>query len=605
MEEREAGCCPATVLGTLSAVSDQQKRRLRRNIASPLRWQRQRGLLAVLSVVPTLLMEGWREPLLPMWLALGVQNLFLFGYILLLVLDQRRLKLTAPDQQKEYLAVTRPEWITALAGAVMFWYWPVLAGALLILALTAIVRGYLRLVQTRIPSGLVFIGSFAVFSMVGMVLLKLPRATPPGQEISWLDSAFTIVSAISQTGLVVRPTGEGFERFGQIVILIWIQVGALGVVVFGALLASLFGSQFGLKATQSMAEGTEQGWSGQIMIQRLVTFIIIFTHAVQAVGAAILFFAWPENWMGMPAEMVSTGDRIYHSIFFSVSAFTNAGFVTTDNSMIGLRDHWIPHLVIAPLIVMGSIGFPVLKNGWEVLVARLKHRRMDQNGRLIRINLNTKIIVSATLIAYLIGYVLIVISEVAHTDEPFRLILLDAHFMSINRTAGFITIETGEMGLLALLALIFTMFLGGSPISVAGGIKMMVFAILAFTVWSNIRGQNQTTAFGRTIPDALVRKSATIVVLFLMLVLITTGILTVSEPELSLTQVLFEATSACATVGLSTGITDELSPVGRATITVAMFIGRVGVFALLAALISARVKARPRVEYPSEEVPIY
>ena len=586
-------------------VSKTPDRRLRRQIASPLRWQGLRSAVAIGSVIPTLLAEGWREPLVAHGLLMATQILLLLTYTALLYMDQRLLKQTAPHQQAEYLAITRPEWITASVGLLLIWWWPALVTVMLILALTAIVRGYLRLVQTRIPSGLVFIGSFAVFSMIGTVLLKLPRATPPGQEISWLDSAFTIVSAISQTGLVVRPTGEGFERFGQIVILIWIQVGALGVIVFGALLASLFGSGFGLKATQSMAEGTEQGWSGQIMIQRLVTFIIIFTHAVQAVGAAILFFAWPEEWMGMPADMVSVGDRVYHSIYFSVSAFTNAGFVTTDNSLIGLRGHWIPHLVIAPLIILGSIGFPVLRNVWDVLVAKFRHRRLDPNGGLIRINLNTKIVVGATLIAYLIGYVLIVISEYAQTSEPLHLILLDAHFMSVNRTAGFNTIETGEMGRLALLALIFTMFLGGSPVSVAGGIKMMVFAILAFTVWSNIRGQSVTTAFGRTIPDALVRKSATIVVLFLLLLLISTGVLAVSEPDLSLTQVLFEATSACSTVGLSTGITDELSPVGRATILVSMFIGRVGVFALLAALISVRARSRPRIEYATEDVPIY
>ena len=586
-------------------MSKTPDRRLRRQIASPLRWQGLRSAVAIGSVIPTLLAEGWREPLIAHGLLMATQILLLLTYTALLYMDQRLLKQTAPHQQAEYLAITRPEWITASVGLLLIWWWPALVTVMLILALTAIVRGYLRLVQTRIPSGLVFIGSFAVFSMIGTVLLKLPRATPPGQEISWLDSAFTIVSAISQTGLVVRPTGEGFERFGQIVILIWIQVGALGVIVFGALLASLFGSGFGLKATQSMAEGTEQGWSGQIMIQRLVTFIIIFTHAVQAVGAAILFFAWPEEWMGMPADMVSVGDRVYHSIYFSVSAFTNAGFVTTDNSLIGLRGHWIPHLVIAPLIILGSIGFPVLRNVWDVLVAKFRHRRLDPNGGLIRINLNTKIIVGATLIAYLIGYVLIVISEYAQTSEPLHLILLDAHFMSVNRTAGFNTIETGEMGRLALLALIFTMFLGGSPVSVAGGIKMMVFAILAFTVWSNIRGQSVTTAFGRTIPDALVRKSATIVVLFLLLLLISTGVLAVSEPDLSLTQVLFEATSACSTVGLSTGITDELSPVGRATILVSMFIGRVGVFALLAALISVRARSRPRIEYATEDVPIY
>ena len=586
-------------------VSRTPKRRLRQHIASPLRWQGLRSAVAIGSVIPTLLAEGWREPVVAQGLLMAIQIALLLTYTALLYLDQKLLRQTAPQQQAEYLAVTRPEWITASVGLALIWWWPALVTVMLILALTAIVRGYLRLVQTRIPSGLVFIGSFAVFSMIGTALLKLPRATPPGQEISWLDSGFTIVSAISQTGLVVRPTGEGFERFGQIVILIWIQVGALGVVVFGALLASLFGSSFGLKATQSMAEGTEQGWSGQIMMQRLVTFIIIFTHAVQLIGATILFFAWPEEWMGMPADMVSVGDRIYHSIYFAVSAFTNAGFVTTDNSMMGLRAHWIPHLVIAPLILLGSIGFPVLRNVWDVLAARFRGRRVDANGSLIRINLNTKIIVIATLIAYLIGYVLIVISESAQTNDPLRLILLDAHFMSINRTAGFNTIETGDMGRLSLLALIFTMFLGGSPVSVAGGIKMMVFAILAFTVWSNIRGQSETTAFGRTIPDALVRKSATIVVLFLLLVLGSTGILAVSEPNLELEEVLFEATSASATVGLSTGITPDLSPVGKATVLVSMFIGRVGVFALLAALISVRAKPRPRMEYATEDVSIY
>lgn len=570
-----------------------------------MRWQGLRSAIALLSVVPTLLVEGWHEPLLPSWLAYATQVLFLCTYTILLYLDQRRLRSTAPATQAEYLAATRPEWITAAVGLLFFWYWPVLVGAMLILSLTAIVRGYLQLVQTRIPSGLVFIGSFAVFSFVGTALLKLPRATPADQPITWLDAGFTIVSAISQTGLVVRSTGEGFERFGQIVILIWIQVGALGVVVFGALLASLFGSQFGLKATQSMAEGTEQGWSGQIMIQRLVTFIIIFTHAVQLVGATVLYFAWPESWMGMPADMVSTADRIYHSIFFAVSAFTNAGFVTTDNSLIGLRSHWIPHLVIAPLIILGSIGFPVLRNVWDVSYARFRRIRTDPDGRLIRINLNTKVIVIATLLAYLMGYIFIVISEYAQTSEPLRLILLDAHFMSVNRTAGFNSIETGKMGRLAILALIFVMFLGGSPVSVAGGIKMMVFAILAFTVWSNIRGRSETTAFGRTIPDVLVRKSATIVVLFLLLVLGSTGILAVSEPDMTLEQVLFEATSACATVGLSMGITEELSTVGRVTILLSMFIGRVGVFALLAALITMRVRRQPRIEYPTEEVPIY
>lgn len=598
---------PDFALGYAVGVFEPNERRLRRNNATPLRWQAARNIIAMVSVVPTLLMEGWREPLMPMWLAMLIQIALLSTYFAMLLLDQRRLKQTAPQQQKEYLAVTRPEWITATVGMVLCWYWPVLVGSLLILALTAIVRGYLRLVQTRIPSGLVFIGSFAVFSVVGTALLKLPRATPPGQEISWLDSGFTIVSAISQTGLVVRPTGEGFARFGQIVIMIWIQVGALGVVVFGALLANLIGSNFGLKATQSLAEGTEQGWTGQLSTQKLVTFIIVITHAIQFVGAAILFFAWPEKWIGMPADMISTGDRAFHSIFFSVSAFCNAGFATTSDSMASLQFHWLPHAVIAPLIVIGAIGFPVLKNCWDVLVARVRGQRVDQNagGALIRLNLNTKIILTATLSVYILGFVLIFIGEWAQTNHSLSTIALDAHFMNINRTAGFNTSTVSDMSELSRLTLIFLMFLGGSPASVAGGIKMMVFAILALTVWSNLRGRSETTAFGRTIPDSLVRKSATIIVLCLFWILAATAVLTLSETGFTLEQLLFEATSAFATTGLTLGITEHLTPVGQVTIMLTMFAGRVGVFALLAALISLRSRTRPRIEYPAEEVPIY
>lgn len=588
-------------------MSKTPDRRLRRQIASPLRWQGLRSAVAIGSVIPTLLAEGWREPLIAHGLLMATQILLLLTYTALLYMDQRLLKQTAPHQQAEYLAITRPEWITASVGLLLIWWWPALVTVMLILALTAIVRGYLRLVQTRIPSGLVFIGSFAVFSMIGTVLLKLPRATPPGQEISWLDSAFTIVSAISQTGLVVRPTGEGFERFGQIVILIWIQVGALGVIVFGALLASLFGSGFGLKATQSMAEGTEQGWSGQISLQKLVTFIIILTHAIQAVGAAIIFLAWPEGWAGMPEDMTSTVDRIYHSVFFSVSAFCNAGFVTTSDSLESLQFHWMPHTVIVPLIVIGAIGFPVLKNCWDVSLARLRGHRTDPKagGALIRLNLNTKIILSTTLAVYLLGFVLIFVGEWVQTDHPLSMVALDAHFMNVNRTAGFNTSMVASMSELSRLTLIFLMFIGGSPASVAGGIKMMVFAILALTVWSNIRGRNETTAFGRTIPDALVRKSATIIVLCLFWILATTAVLTLSENGFTLEELLFEATSAFGTTGLSMGITEELSPVGKVAILLSMFIGRVGIFAVLAALVTSRIRRQIRVEYPSEEVPIY
>jgi trk system potassium uptake protein TrkH len=323
----------------------------------------------------------------------------------------------------------------------------------------------------------------------------------------------------------------------------------------------------------------------------------------------------------MPDDFQTTADRAFHSVFFSVSGFCNAGFVTTSDSMESLRGHFLPHLILAPMIVLGSIGFPVLDNLWRVFKAKLRGQHVEggrgvvggtsESGRLIRLELNTKIILATTAFAYVLGYVLIFLGEMFQTNEPLRLIALDAHFMNINRTSGFNTIPPDEMGLLSRLVLIFLMFLGGSPASLAGGIKLMVFAVLALTVFATIRGRRETTAFGRTIPDAVVRKSAALIVLCLTIVLAVTGVLAVSErggmgedgPALDV--LLFEATSAFGTTGLSLGITDELSPVGRWTIIVAMFLGRVGILAAVAALVSVAAVRRPRTAYPSGEVVVY
>jgi trk system potassium uptake protein TrkH len=305
--------------------------------------------------------------------------------------------------------------------------------------------------------------------------------------------------------------------------------------------------------------------------------------------------------------METTGDRIYHSVFFSVSAFCNAGFVTTANSLEGLRGHWSSHLVIAPLIVLGSIGFPVLDNLWRVGWARLRGQRVHRGG-LIRLNLNTKIVLATTVLLYLLGYGLVFLGELTQTTEPAGLILLDAHFMTVNRTSGFNTIEPADMGLLSRLVLIPLMFIGGSPGSVAGGIKIMVFAVLALTVWSTIIGRSETQAFGRTIPDALVRKSATLLVLSLVMVMVVTAVLAVTESgqgRHSLEALLFDATSAVGCVGYSMGVASETGPVARVTLTIAMFVGRVGPLAVLAALVGVTLRKRPRFAYPTEDVVIY
>ncbi len=553
----------------------------------------------------TMVHFGWREPPLSGAALDWILSSLLVGYALLFFVSARGMGGAA---RREFLKTTRPEQVVALGGLVMVWSPLALASASVLLGVMALLRFYLYLVQHRaIPPGLVFVGSFLGLTFAGAGLLMLPAATPVGMPISWLDALFTSTSAISQTGLVVRPTGEGFTRFGQVIIMIWIEVGALGVIVFGAMLANLLGSSFGLRATQTLAEGTEQGWSGQLSLQRLIAFIVTLTLTLNVIGAVVFYFSWPETWAGMPDDFVTTGDRIFHSVFFSVSSFCNAGFVTTSDSMQSLRTHYIPHLVIVPLIWLGSIGFPVLddlvKTGWR----RLRGVRKAE-GKLVRLSLNTKIVLTAQVLLYVVGFSMIFAGELVQTEEPVRLVALDAHFMNVNRTSGFDTIAPGEMGLLSVLILIFLMFVGGSPGSVAGGIKVMVFSVLALTVIATIRGKSQTTAFGRTLPDEMVRKCAVIAVLSLVIVLGVTGVLALSEAgkvTLGVTELLFEATSAFATTGLSLGITDSLTPVSKVAICIAMLVGRVGPLAVLAGLFSMARRSSASYAYPTEDVVVY
>ena len=573
--------------------------------AASARWEWVRAALALAAVVPVLLEHGWLHRLLPLNLAEGLVSVTLAAYCAATV---RQAALRARGGGTLRRALHRHRWMLALAGAgaLLSWWAPMMLALPTLLLLIHALFTFLALVSTRIPPGLVFVGSFIGLIAVGATLLMLPAATPRDQPIGVMDAVFTITSAISQTGLVVRDTGTGFTRFGQIVILAWIQIGALGVIVFGALLATVIGSHFSLRATQTLAEPTEQGWSGALSLRNLVVFIIIVTHAFEAIGAAVIFFAWPETWAGAP-DIAGTGDRLYHSVFFSISAFCNAGFATTANSLEGLRAHWSSHLVIAPLIILGSIGFPVLDNLWRVGWARLRKRRVHR-GALVRLNLNTKIVLTTTLMVYLLGYGFIFLGEMTQTEEPASLVALDAHFMTVNRTSGFDTIPPAEMGMLSLLTLLLLMFIGGSPGSVAGGIKMMVFAVLALTVWSTINGRSETQAFGRTLPDALVRKSATLIVLSLAAVMAATGVLAATgtgDGQFTFGDLLFEATSAFGTTGLSLGVTPETTTPGRLALAGAMFVGRVGPLAVMAALVGVTLRKRPRYAYPTEDVVIY
>ena len=564
-----------------------------------------RETLAAIAFVPTALHFGWREPFVSQGLLHVFQAVALGAFALALLVSMYRAG--GREARRGFLVRHWAEVGMVVIGAALAWSWFGLALATAALMVVTSLRVYLFIVSNKnIPPGLVFVGSFLALIVVGTAGLMLPASTPEDQPISLLDASFTITSAISQTGLVVRPTGEGFTRFGQVIILIWIQFGALGILVFGAVVATLLGSSFGVRATQTLGEPTELGWAGQYSLGRLVIFIVVITHGLELIGAAVLYFTWPETWPGAP-DIASAGDRLYHCVFFSVSSFCNSGFATTANSFEGLRTHWTVQTVIPALILFGSIGFPVLDNVARVAWARIRGNRA-QGRQLIRLNVNTKIILATTACLYLFGYTTILISSVALEGAPISIAALDAHFMTFQRTTGFNTVSPDDMGLLAQLSLMFLMFIGGSPGSVAGGVKVMVFAVLALTVWSTLIGRSETEAWGRRIPDEIVRKCATILALCLGICMMSAGVLTVTENAVHgdrMGPILFEAVSAFGTTGLSMGITSELSAPGRITIMATMFIGRVGALAVFAALFSVRPTKRVQYSYPRGDVVIY
>ncbi|MCB9838349.1 MAG: hypothetical protein H6813_03340 [Phycisphaeraceae bacterium] len=585
-------------------MTEQRSLRVRHDTGDAPRILLVRETLATLAFVPTVLHFGWRQPVLDQSVLHAIQFVAVAAFAVAMFITMRRAG--GREAQRRFLVTHWAEAALVVIAACLSWSWLGLALATSALMVVVSLRVYMLVASLAIPPGLVFVGSFLALIAVGTAGLMLPAATPPGQPIGVLDASFTITSAISQTGLVVRPTGESFTRFGQVVICAWIQIGALGILVFGAVVATMLGSSFGLRATQTLGETTEQGWEGQYSLGKLVLFIMIVTHAVEALGAAAYYFLLPATWDGAP-PMHGAGDRVFHCVFLAVSSFCNAGFATTANSFEGLRTGVAPHTVAVVLTIIGLLGFPVLQNIMQVVVGKLRGRRTE-GRRLIRLDTHTKIVLSTLAVVYLLGLLFVFIGETLQTDTNWRVAILDAHFLAAQRTTGFDTVSPADIGLFARLVVIFMMFIGGAPGSTAGGLKVVVLAILALTVWSTIRGRPQTEAWGRTIPDEVVRKCATILALCLGTCMITVAVLTATEhigDETRLGPLLFETISAFGTSGLSTGITAELSAPGRVALMAAMFIGRVGALAIFAAVFSVRPAMRAQYAYPRGDVVIY
>ena len=408
--------------------------------------------------------------------------------------------------------------------------------------------------------------AFAATILVGTVLLALPPATAGDAPTNLLTALFTATSAVCVTGLTVVDTATYWSGFGQAVILVLIQIGGLGITVFGAVLAYTVSTRVGLR--MRMAAQTETGTAAGDL-RPLLRAVVIFVAASEAVIAAVLTirFWWhaDEGW----------ADALWLGVFHSVSAFNNAGFALFSDSLMGfVTDVWITGPIMIG-IVLGGIGFPV------VMEVRRSFRRPSQWS------LHTKFTLTTTAVLLLVGLVVFLALEWSNTLTPFDTgqKVLAAAFQSVTpRTAGFNTLDYAQMHESTWFFTSILMFIGAGSASTAGGIKVSTFALLAFVIWSELRTTGDVTAFRRRIPTVAQRQAITVALLSVALVVVATMVL-IAFDDFSLVKILFEVCSAFGLVGLSTGITPRMDGIGQLLLIALMFVGRIGPATLGVALV--------------------
>ena len=416
---------------------------------------------------------------------------------------------------------------------------------------------------------------FLALIVVGTLLLTLPFATASGDWNNPLIALFTSTSAVCVTGLVVVDTGSYFSSFGQGVVLMLIQLGGLGYMTATTLLLLLVGRRLCLKDRLAIQQAMEA--SELANVSQLVISIISMTLIFELTGAFCLIPTFIDDF--------GFGRSLWLSIFHSVSAFNNAGFGLFPDSMVQYAEDAWPIAVISALIILGGIGYQVIMEAFIWGRDRLK----GSKGRTV-FSLHFRVVASTTIALLLIGTFAFFAIEYNNPDtlagKSFGGKLLLAGFQSVvMRTAGFNSIDIGAMETSALFVAIALMFVGASPGSTGGGVKTTTIRILLSSTLAALQGKEEVNCYQRQIPTARVLKALAVVVASALNVVIMTTCISVTDPDLAFINVLFEAVSAFATVGLSTGITADLSTLGQLFIILTMYTGRVGVLLLMSALL--------------------
>ena len=477
-----------------------------------------------------------------------------------------------------------------------------LSGHVLLLS-TVVVAGVASMIhhQTRFTArafhpGLLLMASFAAIIVVGGLLLKMPLCTLPGHTCSWLDAFFTSTSAVCVTGLTVQNTPMFFSLTGQVIILLLIQVGGLGIMTLTFFAAVVLFE--GLSLHDHLLLGRMIQDNRLARIGRTLAFIVGMTFACEAVGAVVMF----ASLDGIP----TVGMRAFHAVFHSVSAFCNAGFSTFPDNLASQQvfGNGIWQAVIMLLIVLGGLGSLVNEDASLWLVARWRRLR-NPNLPRYRMRVHTRLVLTVTALLIAIGAIGIGVSEyLLWTGPENGGRVMTSLFHSVTaRTAGFNTVPMLQIGPLTVEILMLLMLIGGSPGGTAGGMRTTVFAVGLGHIWNQIRlSRRGIIAFNRTIPPELGTEALGLTVLtaiwlsanFVLLQVLQTG------SGLGETQLLFELISAFATVGLSLDLTATLTDGAKTLLIVNMFVGRVGLMTAITVFVAQ--DRRPPSGKPQETI---
>lgn len=442
------------------------------------------------------------------------------------------------------------------------------------------------LFQLKLAPAQVVLLSFAGWILLGALILMLPVSSSVGKSIAFVDALFMATSATCVTGLSTISLPDDFSIFGQMIILIMVQVGGLGIMTLSSSMAVIMGRNLQMREQVIMQDVLDASSSQELL--SLVVDIVRYTFVIEFVGAMILT-------VGFYQEGFEIGQALYFGFFHSIMAFCNSGFALFNNNMEDFKYEPLITMTLSFLLILGGIGFAVMKD----VLTTIKSKRSFSN-----LAVHTKIVLSVDFLLVAFGTIYLFFGEFLHAFEDMSMWqrFQVSFFQSVSpRTAGFNSINMNALHPHSLYMISLLMFIGASPGSTGGGVKTTTFAVLLQSVTATLRGKFDVEFFERKVPAATVVKS--IAIFIISLIVTSAGILVMMrlEPDKGFHAIMFEVMSAFSTAGLTMGITPFLSSLGKFVLILLMFIGRVGPLTLVLA-VGSRAARPSNVEYPEGKI---